>query len=848
MIRPSVLIIFFFISLYTSAQINISGKIVDFVKNPISYVYINVYDNTEQFHIQADSLGRFSYNSKKNSNLVRLEINYLSYRKHFQSLDKSLSDIVITLYPDTTLTLPTVIVSKKTFEEKGDTLIYNLSDFANNKDIFVGDVIDRIPGLSKTENGRLIYNGKIINNYLIENENLLNSNYNLANDIIRYKLIDQIEIIKNYKYQKINSENTSDEVAINLKLKSTSKNVLAGQAVVATNSIIPFENFATSSIFITNKVQNLNTIEFDNYYKSKYSIFEHFVLKDNDFENYFINAISKSNPYYNINNNQFLIDDWRYNTSRNHKLSTNILKRLDSTKIYKLNVELKNIVNSFDFYKNNEFYYTSDTLKLTRNENNYININAVNVKFTKEKNTSKEFLSTISGIEYYKKIQSVTDNADFRYFSNQKQYLNNYRLYYDIDYLNKIFPNTVIIIKSTLSYSSNLETDNLDNTNSNIKILQDLSGNYINNFSLFALKRKVKKSQYEIYLSGIGNYFNYINLIKNSTPKSNYSLDANFGFKYKYANKSTILNVDIPINYKYLNSNLDTISKKIYFDNYNVSIENKFKNLKFKVYFKNLNLPYNLSELNPDTLNINYFTRISNRVLLPTKSLGTNNISIVYERAIKGLYYNFVFGNSFLHSNQIPFYTNFNNNIILSYKFLNNTTKTDYIKYEFGKYFFNLKTSFKFNYTSQFTDVQIFDYNGLRNNTFKSNIFGFEFNSKKINNFYFEVKLTSNNTIQNNNGNTRLLKFENNLDYIIKKHTLGISNKMYNYNTNNNNSINLFDMNYTFKTNKIFIKMTLYNLLNDSKFIILQKDIFSTLSDMIYLNPRNISLGLTYNF
>ena len=71
---------------------------------------------------------------------------------------------------------------------------------------------------------------------------------------------------------------------------------------------------------------------------------------------------------------------------------------------------------------------------------------------------------------------------------------------------------------------------------------------------------------------------------------------------------------------------------------------------------------------------------------------------------------------------------------------------------------------------------------------------------------------------------------------------------MYNYNTNNNNSINLFDINYTFKTNKIFVKMTIYNLLNDSKFIILQNDIFSTLSDMIYLNPRNISLGLTYNF
>lgn len=848
MIKSSILIIFFFISFYTSAQINISGKIVDFVKNPISYVYIKVYDNEELYHIQADSIGRFSYISKKNSKFVKLEINYLSYRKHIQLLDKSLSDIVITLYPDTLLTLPTVIVSKKTFEEKGDTLIYNLSDFANNKDLYVGDVIDRIPGLSKTENGRLIYNGKIINNYLIENENLLNSNYNLANDIIRYKLIDQIEIIKNYKYQKANSENISDEVAINLKLKSTSKNVLAGQAAVATNSIIPFENLATSSIFITNKMQNLNTIEFDNYYKSKYSIFEHFVLKDNDFENYFINAISKSNPYYNINNNQFLIDDWRYSTSRNHKLSTNILKRVDSTKIYKLNVELKNIVNSFDFYKNNEFFYTSDTLKLTRNEKNYININAVNVKFTREKNTSKEFLSTISGIEYYKKIQSVIDNTDFRYFSNQKQYLNNYRLYYDIDYLNKIFPNTVIIIKSTSNYSSNLETDNLDNTNSNIKILQDLSGNYVNNFSLFSLKRKVKKSQYEIYLSGIGNYFNYNNLINNNTSKSNYSLDANFGFKYKYANKSTILNVDIPINYKYLNSNLDTISKKIYFDNYNVSIENKFKNLKFKVYFKNLNLPYNLSELNPDTLNINYFTRISNRFLLPTKSLGTNNISLIYERAIKGLYYNIVFGNSYLHSNQIPFYTNINNNIILNYKFLNNTTKTDYIKYEFGKYFFNLKTSFKFNYTSQFTDLQIYDFNGLRNNTFKSNIFGFEFNSKQLNNFYFEVKLTSNNTIQNNNGNTRLLKFENNLDYIIKKHTLGISNKMYNYNTNNTNSINLFDINYTFKTNKVFVKMTLYNLLNDSKFIILQKDIFSTLSDMVYLNPRNISFGLTYNF
>jgi hypothetical protein len=848
MIRSSILLIFLFISFYTSAQINISGKIVDFVNKPISYTYINVYDNKELYYIQTDSLGRFSYNSNKNSNLIKIEINHLSYRKNVQLLHKSLSDLIITLYPDTTLSLPTVIVSKKTFEEKGDTLIYNLSDFANNKDLYVGDVIDRIPGLSKTENGRLIYNGKIINNYLIENENLLNSNYNLANDIIRYKLIDQIEIIKNYKYQKANSENTSDEVAINLKLKSTSKNVLAGQAAVATNSIIPFENLATSSIFITNKVQNLNTIEFDNYYKSKYSIFEHFVLKDNDFENYFINSISKSNPYFNINNNQFLIDDWRYSTTRNHKLSTNILKRVDSTKIYKLNVELKNIVNSFDFYKNNEFYYTSDTLKLTRNENNYININTVNVKFTKEKNTSKEFLSTISGIEYYKKIQSVVDNTDFRYFSNQKQDLNNFRLYYDIDYLNKIYTNTVIVFKSTSNYITNLEKDNLDNTNSNFNTLQNLCGNYLNNFSIFYLKKNFKKSQYEIYLSGIGNYFNYNNLIKNNTSKSNYSLDANFGLKYKYANKSTIFNLDIPINYKNLNSNIDTIFKKIYFDNYNISIENKFKNLKFKVYFKNLNLPYNISELNPDTLNINYFTRMSNRDVLPIKSLGSNNISLIYERAIKGLYYNIVFGNSFLHSNQIPFYTKFNNNIILSYKFLNNTTKTDYIKYEFGKYFFNLKASFKFNYTNQFTYVQIYDYNGLRNNTFKSNILGFEFNSKKINNFYFEVKLTSNNTIQNNNGNTRLLKFENNLDYIIKKHTLGISNKMYNYNSNNNNSINLFDINYTFKTNKVFVKMTLYNLLNGSKFIIFQKDIFSTLSDMVYLNPRNISLGLTYNF
>lgn len=848
MIRSSILIFFFFISFNASAQIIISGKVLDFVKDPISYVYINVYDNTELYHIQADSAGRFFYNSKKNSNLVKLEINYLSYKKHIQLLDKSQRDIVITLYPDTTLTLPTVIVSKKTFEEKGDTLIYNLSDFASNKDLYVGDVINRIPGLSKTENGRLIYNGKIINNYLIENENLLNSNYNLANDIIRYKLIDQIEIIKNYKYQKANSENTSDEVAINLKLKSTSKNVLAGQAVVATNSIIPFENFATSSIFITNKLQNLNTIEFDNYYKSKYSIFEHFVLKENDFENYFINAISKSNPYYNINNNQFIIDDWRYSATRNHKISTNILKRVDSTKIYKLNVEIKNIVNSFDEYKKNEFYYTTDTLKLTKNETNYINIHAVNIKYTKEKNTSKEFFSTISGIEYNKKIQSVIDNTDFRYFSDQKQDLNNFRLYYDIDYLNKISPNTIIIFKSTSNYSTNLEKDHLDNINSNIKILQNLSGNYFNNFSLFSLKKKVKKSQYEIYLSGIGNYFNYINLLNNNSTKSNYSIDANFGFKYKYTNKLSILNIDIPINYKYLNSNFDTNYKKVYFDNYNLSIENKIKNLKLKVFFKNINLPYNLSELYLDTLNINYFTRVSNRDLLPTKSLGTNNISFIYEKAIKGLYFNISLGNSFLHSSQIPFYTNFNNNIILNYKFLNNTTKTDYIKYELGKYFFDFKTSVKLNYTSQYSIVQIYDVSKLRNNTLTNKILGFEFNTKKFNNIYYEFKLTSNNTLQNNKDNTQLLKFENNLDYLINKHTFGISNKIYNYNTKINNNMNLFDINYTYKTNKVYVKMTLFNLFNEKKFNILQKDIFSTLSDMVYLNPRNISLDLTYNF
>jgi hypothetical protein len=67
--------------------------------------------------------------------------------------------------------------SRPTLRVHGDTLSYNVSDFANPQDRTIGDIIKKLPGITVASDGTIRYNNKPISALYIGGDNLLDDKY-----------------------------------------------------------------------------------------------------------------------------------------------------------------------------------------------------------------------------------------------------------------------------------------------------------------------------------------------------------------------------------------------------------------------------------------------------------------------------------------------------------------------------------------------------------------------------------------------------------------------------------------------------------------------------------------------
>ncbi|MBR6249856.1 MAG: TonB-dependent receptor [Bacteroidales bacterium] len=108
----------------------------------------------------------------------------------------------------------------------GDTINYNVVQFQNKNDISIGQVLERLPGITVTESGKIQYKGLDIKNFYIEGLDLLKGRYGLATKNIDPNAIGTIQILENHQDVKALKDLRPEERAsINLKLKSGVKGV-----------------------------------------------------------------------------------------------------------------------------------------------------------------------------------------------------------------------------------------------------------------------------------------------------------------------------------------------------------------------------------------------------------------------------------------------------------------------------------------------------------------------------------------------------------------------------------------------------------------------------------------------
>ncbi len=230
-----------------SAQVKVTGRVMDLQNKPVSDVIVKLVSGTKTLAFtSSNAQGVYSLEVKNApSGEVTLQFNHISYEKKSLPLlpptggggdagklrggslpqlgevgggrgrKNIVQDVVLT---PKAVSLKEVTVKPDPLRQRGDTLSYNLASFLKKGDVTLEDGLKNLPGISIADNGAISYMGKDISNFYIGGLDMLGGCYNLATKNIPAEYATQVDIMKHHKHRKIDADEESDAVAINIKL------------------------------------------------------------------------------------------------------------------------------------------------------------------------------------------------------------------------------------------------------------------------------------------------------------------------------------------------------------------------------------------------------------------------------------------------------------------------------------------------------------------------------------------------------------------------------------------------------------------------------------------------------
>lgn len=298
----------------------------------------------------------------------------------------------VQLTEQTTL-LKEVVVKALGIREKGDTIVYTVSKFANAQDKTLADVLKKMPGIEISESGAIKYNGKDINKFYIEGKDMLEGRYGMATNNIRQQDVGSVEVMENHQSVKaLENISFSQNPAINIRLKENAQSRWAGTMKLGAGFTPFLWNDELFAMRFTRKSQILNTYKTNNIGTDVSSDMTDFSIEE--FRNSFSKSYELSN-YVDVNSNVLTqIDSKRSRFNKTHMVSTNNLWSIG--KKYDLTSEvtyLNNRLNS-DCYSRTTYYLKDEKTNVTEeDEQAYSRQNQLTADLSLNTNTSKVYIN-----------------------------------------------------------------------------------------------------------------------------------------------------------------------------------------------------------------------------------------------------------------------------------------------------------------------------------------------------------------------------------------------------------------------------------------------------------------------
>lgn len=363
--------LFLWVPFFCIAQSTIKGTVTDSLQHPLSYSIVTAYKNANYSSIvdfkTTDDFGKFTIEISENIDTVFIEARHITYKSERFIITNFNKEHQITLYRPNNDLKEVLIEAKRNITIKGDTVRYDVKALKEKKDYTIEEVIDRIPGVSIAENGKISYNDRPISHLYINGVDLLEGRYNIATRGIPAGAVEDIELLRRHNHARIEIGKTlSSEVALNLRIKKD-QSLVFGSSKADVGTPLFTARGEVTPIYLRDKLQNIASLRANNFGKSLQDFGTDLTRGNRDIYQLKINNASVITPP-EVNGNTISNRYWLDNNSIS--ATNDVLTTLPKDLIIKGSVDYNYEDSAIEKNNKSVFFTENDSLQVERNSRN----------------------------------------------------------------------------------------------------------------------------------------------------------------------------------------------------------------------------------------------------------------------------------------------------------------------------------------------------------------------------------------------------------------------------------------------------------------------------------------------
>jgi len=867
-----------FLSFRTVAQERIiTGAIQDSTHKALqsASVYLINGDGVISSFTSSNENGTYQLKLKagQQSSQSWVEVSYIGYSTQKKRISPDQSVYDFTLSRHSQMLQAVTIKQTPPITQSGDTLRYDVDQFARQQDRSIGDVLRRLPGIDIAADGKIFFNGKEITNLYIDGDDLMSGRYGLATKAIQKEMIVSVDVMKNHQPIKVlKNKVETDNTAINLVLRNPNDIKVSVNGMLGAGAPRQYDA-NINTILLNQHIKALDNISLNNSGISYNNDFKQ--LGNSNFTANIDDKLPNLNlslattaqpdvplPNYYFNNSEIINLNNLYKTKKDVQFKLNLQGFLDK--------------NRLDYYNSTQIYLPNDTVEYIQRQSSVNRPKLLNTDLNVMVNKEHYFLSNTAKINLSSEQNGAVMNFDQDSF-DQKLDRNIKSFSNDFNWMPAIKAKGVLEFRSLINYAL---SDQLLNVGQGYysqipnqvgyydNVLQQarLSALYSNTYFGYKISNKVINQVYTAGLIAKSQQLNSKLNFDTGAAQIPYSGDDGndlhwnqnnvyLSAQYQIKSEKIISTINLPLTNQYIHYyqpsyNVDKKNNHLIFNpslnvKYNITQEKFISgSYRYNTQFTDLSGTYRGGILS------NYLNFSNNDAGLQRKNVQDANITYSYQKAISMLFINTGFSYNKVDADAIlstQVSNNIQQNIYLSYK---NTQQQVSLFANFSKYLFKLKTT-----VSLKTQWSSYKYMQLVNNQLQP------FNSRTLNvsgrlikkiynvaDITYEPNATWGTTVVNrlSNSEDRLV----NHNFHIAQHlSVNIApfkkvniemtaRQSYNSQTNSN-AVHYFFMDtkavYTGAKKKYDVSLTVSNLFNIKKYTML-----SIIPNQLIANEYNL--------